>query len=180
MTLQRGHQRRKVGWEGGIGGAVAQSAITVSADLIVSPALSILFDGLTLVRTRGQLLIFLTSATAAGGGFVGAFGIGVANTAAVVAGAGSLPTPVTEVDWDGWLFWHAIQVIAPGALAESTVSDELTGVAGMSAAQRIEIDSKAMRKIGIQDSIFGVLQVVELGSATADWFVDTRILVKLA
>ena len=57
----------------------------------------------TIVRTYGLLSLMLRSATAIGDGFTGAFGIGKATAAAFTAGIASLPTPLMEVDWDGWL-----------------------------------------------------------------------------
>ena len=176
--FHRGSSRRRVGWEEGIGQVGVQTPFTGSAVVVVNGALALNQDGLTLVRTRGQLQAFLTAATAVGDGFAGAFGIGVATAAAVVAGAASLPMPITEQSWDGWLFWQAIQIHSAGVVAAGASTDR-TQVNPAIAALTMEIDSKAMRKVGIDDAIFGVLELTITGAATLAWRVDSRMLFKL-
>jgi len=170
--------KRRVGWEEGIGGTTVQSSISTSSSTLVNAALTVLEDGLTLVRTRGRVQFFLSAATAALDGFTGAFGIGVATTAAVTAGAASVPNPLDEQDWDGWIYWRALQLIAPGVISNAASTDT-SGIGGFTAVQNIEIDSKAMRKLRVGDSIYGSLQVVENPTAVLEWAIDTRILVKL-
>jgi len=139
---------------------------------------SILADGVTLIRTRGRLQLYLEAATSGRDGFSGAFGIGVATTAAVVAGAASVPTPITEQDWEGWLFWTAIQLHAGDPITGDAVVDaDLVNV--QTAVQIVDIDSKAMRKLGEDMTIYGALEVTEVGTATLDWSVDSRMLFKL-
>ena len=67
----------------------------------VTPVVS----GLTLVRTRGQLFATLAVSSAAGDGYTGVWGIGKVTAAAFAAGLTAIPTPITEADWDGWLYW---------------------------------------------------------------------------
>jgi len=177
----RGRQsspRRKVGWEQGPGKTTAQAAISTSSSVIVDAALSVLLDGLTLVRTRGQLLLRLTSATSEGNGFQGAFGIGVATTAAVVAGAASVPTPITEQAWDGWLYWTPIILRSVGVM-DGTAANDADSINAVSAVQRIDVDSKAMRKLKADDSIYAILEVTEGGTANLAWEFDSRMLFKL-
>ena len=185
MALRRGLSqgrlirgpRRKNSWAAGIGGDAAQTQITGAGSTIVTSAVTG-GDGVTLVRTRGQLLLFCRTADAALAGFTGAFGIAVATTAAIVAGAAAVPTPISEQGWDGWLYWHAIQLISAGVVDGTAVLDELQPNV-MSFAQRIEIDSKAMRKIKEDESIYAVLEVQEDGASIMNWYVDTRMLFKL-
>ena len=148
------------------GAFLATSVVTVAA------------DGITLVRTRGRLVLSLESATAGINGFWGAFGIGVATSAAIAAGAASVPTPITEQDWDGWLYWTAVQVYSSAPLDSGAAAD-LDNLSGRTAVQQIEIDSKAMRKLDVQDGLYGCLEVTEQGTAAMSWSVDTRILLKL-
>ena len=125
----------------------------------------------TIVRIRGMILVTLTSATAAGDGFSGAMGIGIAGTPAFVAGSASLPTPVTESEWDGWM-WHTFfQVQAVTA----TISD---GANAVGASLRIPVDTKAMRKFSDAQTLFGMIEVTELGTAVAEVQADTRMLAK--
>ena len=50
---------------------------------------------------------------------------------------------------------------------------------GPSATVRLEIDSKAMRKLHEEDNLYFAVEGTEVGAATLFWAVDTRILVKL-
>ena len=167
--------RRLTGWEEGIGSVGEQTSLSSSTTILVSSGLSILEDGFTLVRTRGSLLLQLGTADAQGSGYAGAFGIGVATTPAFVAGAGAVPGPITEQDWDGWLYWAPVQLTAAGVITAvaNTAMDAQTGV------QRIDFDSKAMRKLTEDDTIYGALEVTEVATATLRWRCDSRMLFKL-
>lgn len=175
---QQTRPRRSSDWTAGIGSAIAQAAIVATGATLVNAAVAVLADGVTLVRTRGRLLMFLTNATAGADGLVGAFGIGIASTAAVTAGAASVPTPITEQGWDGWLYWQAVQLRAAAPLAGSA-SEDRDAVSTVSASQIVEIDSKAMRKVNDLETVYAALEVTELGTATLEWSVDTRLLFKL-
>ena len=186
MARQRGyHQgltrtvRRKTSWEEGIGGIAAQTAVNGSGVKLAASAVALLVDGVTLVRTRGRLQIYLSSATAAFDGFAGAVGIGVATTAAVTAGAASVPSPITEQDWDGWLWWRAYQVFASGPIVAAAAALQTDAVNQQVAVVNIDIDSKAMRKVGIEDTIYFALESSLTGTAVAQWRVDSRMLFKL-
>ena len=188
MPTQRGfsrgraslpYPRCKNSWEPGVGQVAIQTEISSSVAIIVTAALVPLVDGLTLVRTRGRMQAFLKSATATGDGYTGAFGIGVATEAAVVAGAASVPTPITEQEWDGWLYWQAIQIRATGPLSGAAATDQDI-IAVNTAMLNLDFDSKAMRKIGQSDAIYGCLEVVEIGTAVLTWGIDSRMMFKLA
>jgi len=163
-------QKRKVGWDRGPGGTAADT-ITASTSNFFGSVSNVLVDGLTLVRLRGRFSFILTAAAAAGDGYQGAMGIGVTTASATAAGIASVPTPITEQDWDGWLYWQAISCHAGDATAGSRNWDQ--------ANMNIEVDSKAMRKLTEDSSIFAVFEVIEIGTATASLFFDSRILVKL-
>jgi len=162
-------QRRRNSWEEGPG---STTGLGVSGSTIqfLGSALQPTLDGLTLARLRGRFSWFLTLATSAGDGFQGAFGIGVATAAAVTAGTGSVPTPITEQAWDGWLYWTPLSI--HGAVVSSTALGEET-------KQDFEVDSKAMRKLKEEDAIYAMLEIIEVGTATATAFFDSRILLKL-
>ena len=162
--------RRLNSWDDGTGGVPAQT-ITGSTVAFVGNAVSVLTDGTTLVRTRGQLDVILAAASAAGDGYQGAFGIGVTTQAAVAVGITAVPTPITEQTWDGWLYWTPISV----HVGEATAGDKNWA----SGAQRTTVDSKAMRKLKEDQSIFAVWEVTEIGTATATIFWDSRALFKL-
>jgi len=140
--------------------------------------LSILVEGLTLVRTRGEVEIHLSTASAAGAGFRGAFGIGVASLAAVTAGVASIPTPITEADNDNWLYHRFFSVIAADAIAVSGAASE--ALQGGMQAVRFEVDSKAMRKVPVGTALYGIVEVVLSGTAAAQFAFNSRMLFKLS
>jgi len=162
-------QRRRSSWEEGPGGTTGLG-LSGSTIQFLGSAVTPFEDGNTIVRLRGRFSWFQTLATSVGDGFQGAFGIGLATQAAVVAGTGSVPTPITEQAWDGWLYWTPLSV--HGAVVSSTALGEET-------KQDIEVDTKAMRKWREEDALYAMLEIVEVGTATATAFFDSRILMKL-
>ena len=162
-------QRRRTGWEEGPGSTATQSVQSTSSQ-IIGNGLAVLQDGITLVRTRGYVRLVITSGDVALSGFSGAFGICVVTNDAFAIGVTAVPTPLDDVDWDGWL-WHTLFVLhLPAAFAATD---------GVVAVKDIEIDSKAMRKIGINDTIALVGEFVEVPVSIMSVRADTRILAKL-
>ena len=171
-------QRRKSSWVAGVGSATAQTDVTASGTTLANAAVGILADGLTLVRTRGMLQLYLNAATAQDNGFTGAFGIGVVTTEAFQAGGAAVPQPLVNQGWNGWLYWTPIMVVAAAPLASGAAVD-LDMVSVNIASQNVIIDSKAMRKVSTDETIVGSLEVVERGTATLRWSLDSRMLFKL-
>ena len=97
--------RRKSSWEEGVGATGLATPVTATGSAFIGATITPTVGEVTVVRTRGQFVAALTVATGLGDGFTGAVGIGIATLAAVTAGIASVPTPVTEMDWDGWV-WH--------------------------------------------------------------------------
>jgi len=155
-------------WDAGPGG----TAVTV----ISSSSISILGAGitpvagvgtLTVLRTRGILDLFLRSnVTADGDGFFGAVAMGVVSATAFGVGVTAVPSPITDPSF-GWM-WHSFISCHQGEISGSNM-----GAAG---AQRLEIDGKAMRKLGPEEFLFAVIEVVEIGSAVLHVSLDSRIL----
>ena len=175
-------QRRKTSWnigpQSGVDGASIQ--IAASQATLLNGGAAVLAEGTTLVRTRGEFTAYLKTVAAGGDGFHGAFGIGVATGAAFTAGVASLPTPLTEETWDGWLYHRYFGIFAGGPVAAATAQQQLDAVAPTSGALRIEVDSKAMRKLQVDMTIFAVIEVVELGAASQmEFSFNSRMLVKL-
>jgi len=129
-------------------------------------------EGLTLIRVRGSLLLYLSAAAAALDGFRWGFGMAVVSENAAGIGVSAVPSPLTDITWDGWM------VYSTGVLkaVDSTVQ---FGNAG-SATHRIEIDSKAMRKFKFSDVLVAMLEVTdEVGTAVLRADLSSRILSKL-
>ena len=167
----RSSSRRKTGWEEGpFSGVVALSAVGATLWGVGQQAL---FDGLTIARIRGEALLWINS----GGVLAGfqSYGIGlcVVTASAFTFGVTAVPSPLTEIEWEGWMFHHVgAAIVQPGATA-----GEHLGSVG---AVRIPIDTKAMRKIGSDEVLCGVVEMgTEVGAATAQFSAQTRQLLML-
>ena len=163
-----GRSRRKSEWFQGPGGT-AVTSVSSSTSTFLGSAVQTTAIEETLVRTRGILDCFLTSATSPGDGFFGAFGIGRATAAAVAGGVTTVPTPITELGWDGWLYHTFI------SCHESSADEAGSG----SSVFRIEVDSKAMRILQNDENFYAALEVIEIGTAAMSVFFDCRMLTKL-
>ena len=174
--------RRKTSWEIGAQTGVdgASTNITSSGATLAGGGAAATLDGLTLVRTRGDLNLFITTSNGVGNGFHGAFGIGIGNENAFAAGAASLLTPLTDEEWDGWIYHRYFGVFSGGTIAAATAAQQADQVNAVSGALHIEVDSKAMRKLTQQDTIYAMLEVVELGTCSMEWAFNSRSLIKLA
>jgi len=161
--------RRKVEWFGGVGGT-GLTSVSASVAVLLGSGIITGFGEETLIRVRGLFDMFLVSSTSPGDGFFGAIGIGLAPTSAFLAGAASLPQPISELGWDGWLFHHFVSI------HEGSPDEAGSG----SSQHRFEIDSKAMRIVNTDMTLFAMLEVLEIGTASASVFCDTRFLSKLA
>ncbi len=175
--LSRG-PRRKTSWEVGpeTGANGSPQQISSSAAILATIAAAAA-EEITLVRTRGECVLSLVTSSQQSGGFHGAFAIGKATLAAFTAGAASVPTPLTEEAWDGWLYHRYFSCLSGGIINQGVSADEDI-INSTSSAVRIEIDSKAMRKISLDEVFYAALEVVEIGTAKLDWSLNTRQLVK--
>ena len=161
--------RRRTEWSIGTGGTGLTSG-AASQSVILGSFLVAGVGGLTLVRTRGLFDIFLDGpGTADGDGFFGAFGIAIVTTPAATAGAVSMPTPITDATWNGWLYHTYLSIHNP----------DITFGGSPAVSQRVVVDSKAMRKFPLDVTMYAMLEVVEIGTATFNAFWDSRVLLKL-
>ena len=95
------------------------------------------FDKPTIVRTRG-VFGHRPGAFTADLSYQGAFGIGIVSGDAFAIGTTAIPGPFTDSDWGGWFVWRSFSYFLEFA----------SGVGIMRGMEQLEIDSKAMRKIG--------------------------------
>ena len=128
-------------WLGTDAAAHAFATVAASSAVILSSA-SILED-ITILRTRGILSV-MSDQFAATEFQIGAAGIAVVTTAAFTAGIASLPTPVTESSWDGWLWYQSF--------CQRVVFGTAVGIEPQFVTS-YDIDSKAMRKVGPDETI---------------------------
>ena len=173
--------RRKTAWTvgpvSGVGGIVQTISASGKAGWVVTAVVA--SDGITLVRVRGEFMAFLSSTSTALDGFTGAIGICVVSSVAASLGITAIPGPIAQDDWDGWLY-HRYLSFKSGDVIDSGVSSEAGQVDSVSAATRFEIDSRAMRKLSIEDTIVGMMEWSEVGTASLRTHINTRLLVKLA
>ena len=161
-------QRRRSAWSVGTGGTAVTNSSGTSTQFVGS-AVAPVVEGLTIVRLRGYVRAILTAVAGANDGFSGAFGIGIATTAAVTAGFASVPTPISEQASENWLYWRGFSLQS----ATATIAD---GVNAVGVAFDYEIDSKAMRRFPSEMSIYAIIQVVENGTSVMDLWHDSRLL----
>jgi len=161
--------RRSVTWGVGPGG---ESSLLVagSSNAILGSSVVATGTEVTVVRTRGAFSTYLVMAAAAIDGFFYAVGIGVVTAQAFGAGVASLPDPFDDTDWDGWLWHHFGSVFSPTGTIGSSVME----------AERLEIDSKGMRKLDANEVLFATISTTEVGTATMRVQLDSRMLFKLA
>jgi len=160
-------QRRPTSW--GVG---ARGTLQVAADTInlFSSTVVALEDGLTIVRTRGELNLTLSAASVASDGWPQiAVGLCIVSENAAGVGVTAIPDPIADIGWDGW-FWYWT-----GSLFQSDVQPDGSGSA------RIVVDSKAMRKFKGTDVVVGVLSALgELQTSVFQATLNTRTLVKIS
>ena len=166
--------RRLTSWELGPGGT-APTPSTAAGQLFLGSTVSPTLDGLTLVRLRGTFDAYLNLATASNDGFAGAFGIGLTTTNATLIGATATPGPITDEAWDGWIFHKYFSLKSPQAHAAGAAPAGET----LPGHVNIEVDSKAMRKVVVESSIFAMVELVEVGTAGVEFHFNSRMLVKL-
>ncbi len=166
--------RRKTAWTDGPGGT-SSAQVSTATPIFLGSAVQAAVEGLTVVRIRGYALVYLTVATSALDGFNGALGIGIASLAAVTAGIASVPTPITEAEAESWL-WHEFFAVKGSAAFAAGAAPIGSSV---QLATRIVIDSRGMRKLPSDLSLYASIEAAETGTAVMQVELNTRMLVKL-
>jgi len=161
--------RRKTSWSRGPQGSVTN--VTTSSVILFGGGSQALVDNITLVRTRGSLLLTMVGSDAIGEGFSWFFGMCNVTENAFNAGVGSVPAPLTDISWDGWAVYEMGSMVQPTATADQLV--------GVPISERRVIDSKAMRKVHNSDVLVAVLETVIKGTGVSmQAFLETRVLDK--
>jgi len=123
-------------------------------------------EAATIVRTRGAFACRPES-EAADVSLTGAIGVGIVSSEAFAAGIASIPEPFSDGDWGGWFVWRSF--------AYEVRFSDATGVGFLDWG--FEIDSKAMRKVGPNESL---VIIAESQGGAFRVNVPLRILVKLS
>jgi len=162
--------RRRSSWEAGPG--AGRAAPTDTTPAFIGSVANVTLDGITLARIRGFVDIRLIAAAAGGEFMRGAVGLGVTSVEGTATGIGSVPTPITEIDAETWLWWEGFSM--------ESVTDAETLNRGGLAGYRLPIDTKAMRKLNVGDSLYLAIEVeTESGTVTVSAHADSRMLVLL-
>ena len=160
--------QRKVTWAVGPNG---QTPLLSSGTNNLFPiAVQSIQDDQTIVRTRGSLLVQLVSASAGLEGFAWHFGMAIVTENAAGIGVTAVPDPLIDIAWDGWFVYETGHVVGVDATPDE---------ASPGSVQVIKIDSKAMRKIHASDVVVALFSVTEIGAATMQAALSTRLLFKL-
>ena len=133
-ALRQG-QRRKTSWVGQADQAFVSVGANASAIIASFPNSGNFEVPVTLVRSRGSLSV-VPQSFAADVNVIGAFGAGIVTDEAFAAGAGSIPGPWSNSDWEGWFIWETVNYFY----------DVTTNDSRMLFPSGTVIDSKAMRK----------------------------------
>jgi len=153
--------KRLVQW---VGPAI-QNVISVASGGATLHSFFAFEEKATIVRVHGQLMI--KTSIAGNLNVTGAIGMAVVSDEAFLAGVGSIPEPFTDANWSGWFVWRSFAY-------DIRVADA-TGVVLF--PWHLEIDSKAMRKVGPQET---VVVIVESQAGAFDVVFSPRMLVKLS
>jgi len=148
------------------------TGLTGSGQSIIALGVTNLVDGLTLIRVRGTWTVEVdVIPTLATNFFKYALGLCIVTEQAFAVGATALPGPLSENDWDGWLWHHqGIAGAVPQALSN-------IGAGRISA---VPVDTKAMRKQPQGMVLIGMVEVDETGVAgTFRSELESRMLSKL-
>ncbi len=179
MALRRGfparslpRSKRKMAWTFGPD-SISQSLITTGNNLWTTGVQLVGESNATIVRIRGEMLVRLKAVAGIDDGYQFAIGLGLVTLQAFNAGTASIPGPVSEADWEGWMF-HRF-----GSLHVNSATLGATENIGL-LEQRIEIDTKAMRIFRENMVLMGALEGVEVGTSVLEFNADTRVLLKLS
>ncbi len=159
-TFRGSRQRPGGGWSRFTAGSTVAAASTKA--LVGAFNLSNVDIGETTRRTIGEIWTFSDQA-ATTETFTGAFGLIVATSAAITAGAASLPGPVTERSDNGWLVWQGFQ----GGIQFATSVGFQSNV-----GKYYAIDSRAMRKV--QEG-YGIAVMMETTSSSDGVTLNTNL-----
>ena len=139
--------RRPTFWEGARINHTLSSGSSFST-VIVSEATLENTPNPTIVRSRGDLIVTINSAGAVARAN---FTAGLIVVTADALAAGAVPSPLSDIGSD-WLWWNA-RAMNTTAGGRSLDNDSEGGIA------RIPVDSKAMRKVGLNQVMILVTNI---------------------
>ena len=137
--------KRKTAWAAGPGGTIL--GVTATSQNLFPNTSQVVALQLTQVRVRGQLKVWCELGGAARDGFAYAFGMCYVSENAIAAGIASVPHPLTDIGWRGWMVHLQGHVMTP--LVAIDPADPIC-------SDVHEIDNKSMRKVMASDTLIAV------------------------
>jgi len=178
VARQRGSFRGRVSvpkgraWEETPGGG-ASTAVSVAGTGILGAGRTPTVSEVTILRTRGRFMIQLADPNAAGDEMRLTAGIGIVSSDAFAAGAGSMPDPLTDIAYP-WMWWDT-WFLKPGSATVGNPQPQ------SSVQSNMVVDVKAMRKVGIDQTIALIFEVTDVvGTPVANIAFDGRLLLQWA
>ena len=110
----------------------------------------------TLIRIRGEVLVYLTAVGASGAQALASMGMIIQSKAAIAAGVASMPSPFTDIGSD-WLWHYQVPLALRGSIG---ADNEALGAH----VARIYIDNKSMRKVEQNQALVFIVENVVLTS----------------
>ncbi len=149
-NFSRGRRSDKA-WLGMPGSVVQSSAVGTK---IFAGSLAFTSPG-TILRTRGVIKATFDETAQIGDTMFTSFGLGIVSTDAATVGASAMPDPGDEADYP-WLWYGQI-------LLRSNVAAGPTAYGP--AAEKLEVDSKAMRRFKPGQSLVLVMEHAQVSGA---------------
>ncbi len=128
----------------------------------------------TVLRCRGFVSAQFDATVQVGDIMLLTFGICVVSQDAQAVGATAMPDPFDDASWPGWL-WFQLGALHTPIKAITTGA----GDPNFPFWQRVDIDTKSMRKLRQNEVLFMNVQVGETAAATMDIRGATRVLAML-
>jgi len=142
-------RKRRMSWEGGNVDIADLTTVSPLAVTVLTEAQLENFPTPTLIRSRGRINAYTDPSATPGSFAVVGVGLIVVTAAAAAVGVTAIPTPLTELGSD-WLWWDSLSV---GSDAADVIGSTIT-------VDRLSVDSKAMRKIGNNQVVLLVAEML--------------------
>ena len=153
--------KRRTFWTGAQSSATVILATPQNVQIVVTEAALENVPNPTLVRTRGMITLRgLLSADQSS--IICGVGLAVLGAKEVAVGTTAVPLPLTNSDDDRWFWYHAVGL-------QSAPS----GITDMIHSQFVNVDSKAMRKVGSNEVVALVIELADVSAGVGVQVIST-------
>ncbi len=150
-------------------GAIPGATFNITGDSTVGAGGLSFVEPATILRCRGTLLAQLDETKQVGDDIVLGFGLFILSSDAFASGTGAFPDPLGDMEFP-WLYYHRWAMRASVAAGEESLG---------ASCYRLEIDTKAMRKIKPLETLAYALQYAQsVGTPVCDVDIESiRVLI---